>query len=279
MSETTRESIRAIAEAPAARREYMINDFLAARMGLFRQIGRTHCVRMGVSVPDNIEDFASIVSIAAYNLLLKLINDKEELEALVNFDALLHLDSKPKCRSYADRELTPGSGMTSAMRRVRLLNATRDRMRQSGHEPTDAEVVARHNETMWETRSNPVKQGMIATVEDLRLGRDAVDIDDHQQDLTQPIDSEFVLHPVEGPKFLKLLVERTTEYNAVLGQAADLWLSGLFNGPEPRIASVKEVAAGMGISTATARSHIRKIKEHAMRVAAEEFGITEDDVY
>ena len=92
MSETTRESIRAIAEAPAARREYMINDFLAARMGLFRQIGRTHCVRMGVSVPDNIEDFASIVSIAAYNLLLKLINDKEELEALVNFDALLHLD-------------------------------------------------------------------------------------------------------------------------------------------------------------------------------------------
>lgn len=280
MSETTREAIRAIADAPAHRRDFMINEFLAVRMGLFRSIARYHCVRFGVSVPDNIEDFASIVSMTAYEMLVRHVEDPVERERIENFDAMLRLASKAKVRGFADKDLTPGSGMTSTMRRVRLLHATRDAMRHElGREPNDDEVVAEHNRNMWKSRSNPVKQGMLATVEDMGVKRESVDIENHDRDYNQPIDTEFVLHPVEGPKFVKLLVDRTAEYNPVLGQAADLWLSGLYaEGQEPRTASVKEVAEAMGISTATARSHIRKIKEHAVRVAAEEFGISADDM-
>jgi hypothetical protein len=84
-----------------------------------------------------------------------------------------------------------------------------------------------HNTRMWENRANPVKQGVIASVEDLRVSRAQDDIDDH--DYSAPIDTDFVLHPVEGPRFIQLIVERTSAYNERLGKAAELWLSGLYS--------------------------------------------------
>lgn len=280
MSENTRDAIRAIAEAPVHRQKEMINDFMSVRMGLFRSIARHHCLRYGVSVADNVEDFTSLVSIDAFKMLKKQIEDPDELERIEVWEAMLRLTSRSTVRGHMDKDATPGSGMTSAMRRIRLLNQTREMMRRNeGREPTDQEIVDTHNALMRQNRSNPVKQGMIATVADLSVHRESTDITEYDQDYSQPIDSEFVLHPVEGPKFIKLLVARTAEYNAMLGQVAELWLSGLYaEGVEPRIATVKEIAAAMGITDAAARSHVRKIKEHAVEVASEVFGITVDDL-
>lgn len=84
-----------------------------------------------------------------------------------------------------------------------------------------------HNAKMWEKRSNPVKQGVIASVEDLRASRAQDDTADH--DYSEPIYIDFVLHPVEGPRFIQLIMERTSAYNERLGKAAELWLSGLYS--------------------------------------------------
>lgn len=280
MSENTRDAVRAIAAAPAHRQATLINDFLAARMGLFRSIARHHCIKYGVSVADNVEDLTSLVSLDAYKLVMKQIADPVELERVEVWEAMLRVISRSTVRGYLDKDGTPGSGMSSTMRRIRLLHATREAMRRDeGREPTDQEVVDAHNALMRKNRADPVKQGVIATVADLAVHRESVDVTDYDQDCSQPIDTEFVLHPVEGPRFIRTLVTRMAEYNPTLGTAADLWLSGLYaEDQEPRVATVREIAEAMGVTEAQARSFIRKIKEHAIKVASEVFGITADDL-
>lgn len=278
MSENTHDAIRAIAAASGRKREYMIEDFFAARQGLFNQIGASLCRNFGVAAAQHGEDFASIVAREAFLMLSEQLADDEQLEQVNVWEAMLKLRSKQIVRNFLDRDMSPAAEMSSTWRRVRLLNQTRDEMRlELGREPSDEEIVITHNTRMRANRSNPVKQGVIATVDDLHVWRASADVDDH--DRAEMIDPEFVLHPVEGPKFIKLLVERTAEYNERLGEAADLWLSGVYrtDGP-PLIRTPDEIAEKMGVSRSTARSYIRKIREYAIEVAAEAFGITADDV-
>ncbi|MCC3299449.1 hypothetical protein [Arthrobacter caoxuetaonis] len=278
MTENTRDIIRGIAAADKGAQHTLINTFISERWGLFKQIGWSLCRNFGVSTDGHGDDFTSMVAEEAYKMLLEHLADEEELDRVEVWEGMLKLRARQVVRNYLDREMAPAAEMTSALRRVRLLNQTRDAMRMElKREPTDCEVVETHNEKMRRTRSNAVKQGVIASVDDLRTYRACADVDDH--DRAEPIDTEFVLHPVEGPRFLKLLVQRTAEYNERLGTAAELWLGGLFSGEyPPRISSIEEIADAMGVSRSTARSYVRKIKEYAVLVAEEEFDITAGDV-
>lgn len=278
MSENTHDAIRAIAAATGRQRQNMIEDFFKARQGLFNQIGFSLCRNFGVAVSLHGEDFASIVAREAWVMLTEQLEDPAQLEQVNIWEAMLKLRSKQIVKNFLDKEMSPAAEMSSTWRRVRLLNQTRDEMRIALHrEPSDEEIVTTHNTRMRANRANPVKQGVIATVDDLHVWRASADVDDH--DRAGTIDAEFVLHPVEGPKFIKLLVERTSEYNERLGEAAELWLSGLYrtDGP-PVIRTPEEIAEAMGVSRSTARSYTRKIREYAVVVASEAFGITADDI-
>lgn len=278
MSENTRDAVRAIAAASGTVQTRMIDDFLRTRWVLFGQIARWLCRNFGVSPEQHWEDFRSMVAMEANAMLTEQISDEEKLERIEVWEGMLRVRSRQIVRNFLDKEMAPAAEMTTVLRRVRMLNSLRDEMRQErGAEPTDQEIVETHNARMYAARSNPVKQGVLATLEDLRTFRATADVDDH--DYTEPIDTDFVLHPVEGPRFIELLVRRTGEHNAKLGEAAHLWLSGLYrtDGP-PVIASVEEIAEQMVISRSTARTYIRKIKEYAVEVAQAEFNITEDDV-
>lgn len=278
MSENTHDAIRRIAAATGRLRQRMIEDFFASRRGLFNQIGFSLCRNFGVAVSQHGEDFASIVAREAWVMLSEQLEDPSQLEQVNVWEAMLKLRSKQIVKNFLDKDMSPAAEMSSTWRRVRLLNQTRDEMRIALHrEPTDEEIVTTHNTRMRANRANPVKQGVIATVDDLHVWRASADVEDH--DRAGTIDAEFVLHPVEGPKFIKLLVERTTEYNERLGEAAELWLSGLYrtDGP-PVIRTPEEIAEALDVSRSTARSYIRKIKEYAVVVASEAFGITADDV-
>ncbi|HEX9229283.1 MAG TPA: hypothetical protein VF885_21995 [Arthrobacter sp.] len=278
MSENTRDAVRAIADAPPHRRTAMINDFISDRMTLFKQISRWLCRNFGQSYENHGEDFASMVSMEAFKMLSEQISDEEQLERVEVWEGMLRVRSRQIIRNFLDKEMAPAADMSPTLRRVRLLNQTRDEMaRETGRFPTDAEVVEAHNTKMRAQRVNPVKQGVIATVEDLQVFRQCADVQDH--DYSAPIDTDFVLHPVEGPRFIELLVARTTAYNERLGEAARLWLSGLYaEGEPPKIATVEEIADALGVSQSTARAYVRKIKDYAITVAREEFDIGQDDL-
>lgn len=278
MSENTHDAIRLIADATGRARENLIHEFMRTRMGLFKQVAWGLCRRFGHAPDQHVEDFASIVSETAYTMLTEELADDEKLEQIDNWEGMLRVRARSAVRNFIDKEGAPMAEMTSALRRKRLLDATRDEIRRElGREPSDQEIIDTHNSRMWENRANPVKQGVIASVEDLRVSRAQDDIDDH--DFTEPIDTDFVLHPVEGPRFIQLIVERTSAYNERLGKAAQMWLSGLYSDDHPpRIATVDEIAEALDVSRSTARAYVRKIKEYAVLVAQEEFAITEDDV-
>ncbi|GAA4033705.1 hypothetical protein GCM10023063_16880 [Arthrobacter methylotrophus] len=278
MSENTHDAIRAIAAATGRTRDNLIHEFMRARMGLFKQIAWGLCRRFGHAPDQHVEDFASIVSMTALKMLTEELEDDELLERIENWEGMLRVQARAAVRDYIDKEGAPMAEMTSALRRKRVLDATRDEIRREmGREPSEQEIVDTHNAKMWEKRSNPVKQGVIASVEDLRVTRAQDDIADH--DYSEPIDTDFVLHPVEGPRFVQLIVERTSAYNERLGKAAELWLSGLYSEDhEPRIATVDEIADALDVSRSTARAYVRKIKEYAVLVAQQEFAITEDDL-
>lgn len=278
MSENTRDAVRMIAAAAPHLRPALINDFISDRMTLFKQISRWLCRNFGQSYENHGEDFASMVSMEAFKMLTEQISDEEELERVEVWEGMLRVRSRQVVRNFLDKEMAPASEMSTTLRRVRLLNQTRDEMaREMGRFPTDQEIVETHNLKMRAQRANPVKQGVIATVEDLQVYRQCADVQDH--DYSAPIDTDFVLHPVEGPRFIALVVQRTTAYNERLGEAASLWLSGLYaEGEPPRIASVEEIAVALSVSQSTARAYVRKIKDYAITVAREEFAISKDDL-
>lgn len=278
MSENTHDAVRVIIAAPASRRPAMINDFMAARMTLFKQISRWLCRNFGQSYENHGEDFASLVSMEAYKMLTEQLDDEAELEKVEVWEGMLRNRSRQVVRNFLDKEMAPAAAMTSTFRRVRLLNQTRDEMaREMGSYPTDAQIVETHNAKMRENRVNAVKQGMIATVEDLQVYRQCADVDDH--DFREPIDTDFVLHPVEGPQFMKAIVAAVAAQSEKLGTAAEIWLSGLYDGKgEAKMASVEEIAVKMGVSSSTARAYVRKIKEQAVDVARDRFGIEREDL-
>lgn len=278
MSENTHDAVRAISAAPASRRPVMINDFMAERMTLFKQISRWLCRNFGQSYENHGEDFASIVSMEAYAMLTEQLEDEAELEKVEIWEGMLRHRSRQRVRNFLDKEMAPATKMSSTLRRVRLLNQTRDEMaREMGAYPTDAELVEAHNAKMRSARSNPVKQGMIATVEDLQVYRQTADVDDH--DFSETVDTDYVLHPVEGPQFMRAIVEAVRAQNPKLGIAAEIWLSGLYDGTdEQRMATDAEIAEKMGISKSTARAYVRKIKEQAVGVARDRFGISQADM-
>lgn len=278
MSENTHDAIRSIAATHGRVRENLIHEFMRTRMGLFKQIAWGLCRRFGHAPDQHVEDFASIVSMTALKMLTEELANDELLERIENWEGMLRVEARAAVRNFIDKEGAPMAEMTSALRRKRLLDATRDEIRREmGREPSDDEIIDTHNSRMHANRSNPVKQGVIATVQDLRVSRAQDDVDDH--DFAAPIDTDFVLHPVEGPRFIQLIVERTSAYNERLGKAAELWLSGLYSEDHPpRIATVDEIAEALDVSRSTARAYVRKIKEYAVLVAQEEFAITEDDL-
>lgn len=278
MSENANDAIRAIADAPLARRDSMINDFMAARMGLFARISQWLCRNYGQSYQAHGEDFAAMVAEEAYTMFAEHLEDPTELDRVETWEGMLRVRSRAVVRNFLDKDMAPAAKMTSALRRIRVLNQTRAAMQQElGGTPSDQEVVARHNANMHAQRSNPSKQGVLATVDDLQTFRACADVSD--MDFSEPIDTDFVLHPVEGPKFIELLVQKTSEYNSKLGQAAELWLGGLYrtDGP-PVIATPQEIATALGVTPAAARTYITKIKAYAVVVAKEAFDISHTDV-
>lgn len=278
MSENTRDAIRAIAAAPEAKRASMVDAFLKVRWPLFNRIAGTLCRNFGRPVANYGEDFASMVAMEAYKMLSEQITDPAALDKVEQWEAMLQVRSRQVVRNFIDKDDAPAAGMSSTLRRYRMLGSLRDEMSATlNRVPTDKEVVDEHNRRMYASRANPVKQGVLATVDDLHISRATAEVEHH--DYSGPVEPECVLHPAESPELVRLLVEKTREYNERLGQAAEIWLSGFYSeGGGEHAGEAKDIAERLGVSESTARGYIRKIKLYAIEIVAEQFGITADDV-
>lgn len=293
----TLDDLREIASAtPGLQQERLIEDFITFRQRLFRQIGASVCHTYGYNVSNNLDDAASMTAMVALTMIRKAIDDPSHLDTIVSsWDGMLRVNARTKIREFMDKNNMVASKMSGLARRRRTLQDVRDRLRQQMQaEPTDQEVVEVHNREMLAARSDPAKQSMLATVDDLRTSRSWAEIQDNDQSTSEA--DEFVLHPSEGPKFLAKLrakcveLDREAAARTTRGRkspienpltiTADAWFGPLYqNSSEgPRVGSSKEIVEALGIPRTSARKYIYQVREAAMQVAREEFGITEASV-
>lgn len=290
----TIDDLREIATTePGVRQERLIEEFITLRQRLFRQIGASVCHTYGYNLSNSLDDAASMTAMVALTMIRKAIDDPAILDSVVSsWDGMLRVNSRTKIREFMDKNNMPASKMSGLARRRRTLQDVRDRLRQQMQaEPTDQEVVEVHNREMLLARADPAKQSMLATVDDLRTSRSWAEIQDGDRS-TEDAD-DFVLHPSEGPKFLAKLRIRCVELDKAnaartspgrkspienpLTITADAWFGPLYQNVtgEPRVGSSKEIVEALGIPRTSARKYIYQVREAAMELAREEFGITE----
>lgn len=291
----TKAELSAIAQAPdESAREVLVHEFISTRKRFFTQVAAQICHTYGYSINNDLDDAYQITCLVAFNMLTKVIDDPVQIEKIyVSWEGMLRKNARTKVREFMDKNSSVASGMSGQARRRRTLRAVRDRLRHEMQmEPDDQLVVDVHNAEMLERRVDAGKQSMLATVEDLHTHRDWVEVPEDLR--ADDGGDDFVLHPSEGPKFLARLRARCVELDRKVLQdasakkrpvldnpltvVADAWFGPLYSNEygEPRMGTAKEIAEALGVPRTSARKYIFKVRETAMALASEEFGITAD---
>lgn len=267
------DQLREMAAASGDERLRLRDEFIGDQRKAFRLLAHRLCRTMGLSAALHRDDVEQLVAIEALTWVDELLEDPSALEAIENFSGMLHVRSRAAVRAWADRNLSPASGMVSLNRRVRKLNQLRDEMRAAtGAEPTDGELTHEHNRRMMAARKDAAKQGMLATTADLRVAGPAVDI--HALELAAVGPEESLLHPTEGPVLVRAVIERARRIGGVTSDVAQAWLSGVYASEgSQRVLTTAEVAEQLGLTQESAAAQIRKVRTLAKRVLADQLGI------
>jgi hypothetical protein len=265
--------LREMAAASGAERARLREAFIGDERKLFRFMAHRLCRTMGLPAALHRDDVEQLVAIEALAWVDELLVDPAAIEGIGSFEGMLHVRSRASVRAWADRNLSPASGMVSLNRRVRKLNQLRDEMRaRAGAEPTDRELANEHNLRMMATRKDAAKQGMLVTSTDLRVAGPAVDI--HALELAAAGPEESLLHPTEGPALVRAVIERARAIGGVTAGVAEAWLSGVYaSDGAQRVLTAHEVAEQLGLPQESAAAQIRKVRALAKRVLADQLGI------
>lgn len=267
------DQLREMAAASGAERVRLRDGFIGDQRKVFRLLAHRLCRTMGLNAALHRDDVEQLVVIEALAWVNELLADPAALEAIESFEGMLHVRSRASVRAWADRHLSPASGMVSLNRRVRKLNQLRDEMRAAtGAEPTDRELAHEHNLRMAAARKDAAKQGMLVTSADLRAAGPAVDI--HALELAAAGPEESLLHPTEGPALIRAVIERARTIGGVTADVARAWLSGIYASEgSQRVLTTREVAEQLGLPQESAAAQIRKVRTLAQRVLADQLGI------
>ena len=264
----TAAELAAIAAAPDLARQRMINDFLAARQGLFAQLTRSICVRFRIGAGLHADDVQQIVAMTALAMVHEQLRGEPGAR---RFEALLTVRARSQVRAHFDSaSQTPLSQMTTVKRRLRKLGEKRRQLvAQLGREPSPAEVVQQWNAEARTRFSDAARQGMLATVADLldvQHHGDPADIDPAAPADTGP------LSPLEGRAFLEEVLAETRRIDPLLGDAAAAWLGGALADP-PFVRTTTEVAALLGVRTQQATAALTAVRRVAAEILTDRYGI------
>lgn len=267
------EQLREMAAASEGSQSQLRETFFYDQRKLFRFLAHRLCRTMGLATALHRDDVEQLVALEAVAWVDELLVNPAAIDVIESFEGLLHVRSRSSVRTWADRILSPASGMVSLNRRVRKLNQLRDELRAAtGTEPTDGELAREHNERMLATRKDAAKQGMLVTAEDLRVARPAVDIEDLELAVSETEDG--LLHPTEGPAVVRAVIERARSIGGVTSDVAQAWLSGVYESEgAQRVLTTREVAGQLGLTQESAAAQIRKVRALAKRILADQLGI------
>lgn len=236
----------------------------------FKSWAPAFCRRSGDMSYQHRGDVVSVVGIRVLEVIRESAQPGKH-EDVLNWYSYLYGVSQYAVLSYFNSSaVTAATGMTSLMRRQRLLAHTREELRgKLGRDPEAQELLDAHNAKMTERRSNAAKQGALVNMSDLDVILPAADIADHDR----AIDSDdAVLSPIEGRDLIGHIVNVCYQMSPDLGETARIWVGSVYSVP-PVLGDAKDVARELGVTRSVASQLLTEAREHAMDLCERVYGI------
>ncbi len=256
--------IDSINALPEPERSVRINDFLTERIGIFENVA-VKLVRRYSMDPHMVPDITQEVMMVAYNIF----NDPKErkkAEKTKGWIYAIYLFSQNVAKRLSESgEVTGSSGMSTTVRRRRALMKFRNEQSALlGRELKPAELIEAFNKKMLESRSDPKRQGMLATEADLQPFRPA-ELDPSLNTAAAGHESDCPLIPAEARKLIRLMLSECAERDRELGVVAKAFYGEALGEP-PHIATPAEVVAETGLPIKQVRSLMRTVEDVAVEI-------------
>jgi hypothetical protein len=257
-------------EAPERVRPMIVNEIMALMLPHFRAWAPQFCRKNGDTTYRHREDLTSV----AAERVLEVLNESllpGKHENVENWYSYLYgVTSYAVLAYFNSSDVTVAAGMTSLMRRQRLVARTREELRgKLGREPEPQEIIDAHNAKMRTRRSNPEKQGALVELADLENILPVADIQDHDRAIGQ---DDEVIAPVEAKQLIETVIDSCFKISPHLGQTAEVWLGNAYAQP-PYIGDEKDVAQTVQVTRRKATEMLTQVRDIAQDIANRVYGV------
>lgn len=277
--------------------EEAIDAFLRSAQPAITDASYKIARRLSASTHREIDEIRAIVSVHAWKLAASVKDRPVDAKTGHTLESMLVARAMPEATRHIAQFSSAPSGVIGISRKSHLLDQMRTELAQKlGRNPTDAEVVAAHNERMYAQRKNPKKQGVIATIDDVGLhrriaatpvtissadspeesaGSSRLDRAGFTADIAGTSGSrgepDHVIAPFEGKKFHAHLVTAAEEADQRLGAIASRWVELIQEGnSEDDTVRITETRSGrrvIRVSIITVLCEEFTLEEHQARNA------------
>lgn len=279
-ADLTKDALRVIASAEGAERDVLVDDFLRDHDGLCRAIAARLCRQFRADQTTWMDDFVSLTRIAAFNIIVEIIDRPPFLDEIRKFDLILGFRAKSAVTKFVESSagFSYATGMTTARRRRDELERTREQLTiMMGAEPTDTQIVEATNERMLATRKNAKHEQMLATTDDLHLDTTTVDIDEVREDLSGAAQAEGVLHATERREVARLTIEECRMRGEELGAVAEMFMAPFLGAGTAEQPTASEISRRLGRSHTQVRKSLTTVREVASVILATKYDVTSVD--
>lgn len=272
-----RASIDAILSATGRARQHLLDDFMRAKLKVFRSVGFTLCRNASMDITRHLDEATAIVATECVVMVNEIIADPTRLDQITSFDGKLWIRCRPVFKTYCDGAAggVNASGAVALARRKREMGRMRESLRSSfDREPTNPEIVEATNAKMRAARKDPGRQSMICSVDDLRSDPVAYAMLERDDVADSTADTLLASHEANGTIASVIRVaEQTSE---VLGFVAKAWIGDLYNPAVQAIRTPAQIAEQLDMTPAAVSRQLSHLRVVARSYLADVLAITED---
>jgi hypothetical protein len=278
MTGTPWSEIVAIFELDGDQQDLAVHQFLSdtRHQAFFRKLTASLCNRYSIRLEMWGDDVHVIVQQVAWGMLVDQAQHTWA-SAYDSWSQAMALGAQNKVKAFAESADYLGvSGASTLTRRQRMLEARRQAMLAGGFEASPQDVVDAHNQEMHRTRSDPARQGVLATTEDMiRLGTLPLEFanDPTTYMPSTGSESDCPLLTTDAKELIRKVLIRCDATNGTMRQVAHAVYGQALSEP-PFIATAREAAEISGLGVDKVRRHLREVDDLLRQILAEEYGIT-----
>jgi len=281
-----RREVVALLEMDQRQYELELNALIRRHWSRLRDVADYLCLYQGCERRRFAEDFTSIAAAELARMIDSWRQDPQALDQVGKIERVLIGRCRNATRQVLRECQAPASGMSSRLLVHSMLTSLSAEMaRRDGREPRPQEVVDEHNRRMRASRKDPVRSGMIATLQDYHLGTTAMrlelpDEDEAEGWFSDPEIAESISVDPESESTLVAdqmsgqTIAACYEVSEAVGMAAEVGLQVLVAGGPTEAA--RAVAEALGCSVARARQLLEMVRQVGREVAVGAWGITGD---